>query len=190
MKLQANKAYVIMAQEKTLALGIENGSAENGALIKLQEASQTGADSQKWTVKYVDGEWFKLINKHSGKALDLCMLGTVNGTWVQQWESVDTDSQLWTLEETAEGSCLIRSQRAGIYLDIAMGAAVPGAQMQIWEKTGSANQVWHFSPTQLDEAVKPDEKAASEAAPRKKQPREKPLRLKKQLHLEIRKQLR
>ena len=37
VKLQANKDYVIMAQEKTLALGIENGSVENGALIKLQE---------------------------------------------------------------------------------------------------------------------------------------------------------
>ena len=32
VKLQANKAYVIMAQEKTLALGIENGSAENGEI--------------------------------------------------------------------------------------------------------------------------------------------------------------
>ena len=48
MKLQANKDYVIMAQEKTLALGIENGSVENGALIKLQEASKTVAESQKW----------------------------------------------------------------------------------------------------------------------------------------------
>lgn len=188
MKLQANKDYVIMAQEKTLALGIENGSVENGALIKLQEASKKVAESQKWKAEYIDDEWFKLINKHSEKVLDLCMLGTVNGTWVQQWESVDTDSQLWSLEETAEGSYLIKSQRAGIYLDIAMGAAVPGAQMQIWEKTGSANQVWHFIATQIGETVKPAEKADTEAAQQKKRPPENPLQLKGQPRLELKKQ--
>ncbi|MEF9918881.1 MAG: RICIN domain-containing protein [Eubacterium sp.] len=154
MKLKHNEAYRILAQEKELALGVENNSMENNVSIKLQNLSDTNKENQIWSVFYVDDNWFKLINRHSGKAMDLKLCGIENGTWIHQWDVLDSvDSQLWSAEMMEDGLYRLKSKQAMTFLDIAGGTVVTNAQIQIWEETGNTNQLWRFEPIEQETAI-------------------------------------
>ena len=155
MKIRENTEYIILSSEKHHALGIENESTANGALVKLQIPTET--ESQRWIpVALADG-WFRLLNKKSGKALDLCMAGVENGTWIHQWDSLDdADSQAWRMAEGPDGTTTIESKKAGRCIDICLAIDTDGAQLQIWDATGQPPQNWIF-----EEAVKKVSKRSS-----------------------------
>ena len=100
MAFKKNQYYLILSRVNKKALGIENASLENGALVQLQD--KDGSDAQQWQA--IGGESsFKLINKLSGKALDVVYGGTECGSWVHQWEDLPTDTQQWYLEHDLDG---------------------------------------------------------------------------------------
>ncbi len=72
-----NVWYTIAAKAGGKVIEIENASADNGAKVCLAEA--TGADQQLWSIVHIDGKYYKIINKNSGKALDIINMGVVNG---------------------------------------------------------------------------------------------------------------
>lgn len=161
MKLLKTKAYKIAEQNTGLVLGVDNASEENGAFVKLQSDAGADAKYQMWNAVYEDDTWFRLVNKQSKKALDLSMSGTMNGTWVHQWDVSDTDSQLWCLEEGEKDHAMLKSKHSTTYLDIVDGTPWDGAQVQIWEKTGDAIQNWHFEVVKTPTKPRATKKASA-----------------------------
>ena len=82
-----NVWYTIAAKAGGKVIEIENASTDNGAKVCLAEA--TGADQQLWSIVHIDGKYYKIINKNSGKALDIINMGVVNGANLHQWDFVD-----------------------------------------------------------------------------------------------------
>jgi Ricin-type beta-trefoil lectin domain-like/Right handed beta helix region len=63
---------------------------------KVQQVPFFGGDHQLWTLQAVNGH-YKIINKASGKVLDVSGFSKDNGALVHQWTSNDADNQRWKL---------------------------------------------------------------------------------------------
>eukprot|EP00586_Coscinodiscus_wailesii_P005422 CAMPEP_0172486448 /NCGR_PEP_ID=MMETSP1066-20121228/15033_1 /TAXON_ID=671091 /ORGANISM="Coscinodiscus wailesii, Strain CCMP2513" /LENGTH=408 /DNA_ID=CAMNT_0013252417 /DNA_START=108 /DNA_END=1334 /DNA_ORIENTATION=+ len=90
-----------------------------------------------------EGETFYIINPETGKALDVCWGGKVNGTNVHLWHLNYTGAQKWTLK--SDGT--ICNPQSGKCLDFRRSEtnANDNDNVVIWEKNGSESQVWKLT---------------------------------------------
>jgi hypothetical protein len=89
---------------------------------------------------------YKLIARHSGKALDVLNNGTADGTTVQQWTPNTCVCQQWTLTHQGSGRYSITGVGSGKLLDVNGNSTADGAKVQIWTSTGGNNQRFTFIP--------------------------------------------
>ena len=68
----------------------------------------------------------------TGNAIDLCLNGTVDGTWLHKWTPNTGRSQQWKAEFTDDGFVRFRSVLADKYLDLYQAFSGNGARAQIW----------------------------------------------------------
>lgn len=160
--------------EEVLIINRRTGKAlhcsgmDNGQVV-IQSAP-TGEDAQIWDpVRVEDG--VKLINKASGKVLDVVHGGTEAGTWAQTWEDVGGGSQVWKLAKITATYRKIVNVQAGKVLDIVDMREDDGAPAQIWDDVDGSGQQWKLVPP-ADFAAKgaKSRTAKSEAAPAGKEP--------------------
>jgi len=93
-------AFLIQIKPGTLkCLGVSEASMSDGAPTELQDCSN--GDGQAWYFVPVarEGGRFMILNKRSGKSLDVLGIGTANGTRVGQWEFVNGNNQKWELRD-------------------------------------------------------------------------------------------
>lgn len=114
--------------------GLDNGMA-------VVQSTPTGEDAQIWDPVRVD-DGVKLINKASGKALDLVDGGTEDGTWAHTWEDVGCGSQVWKLAKITATYRKIVNVQAGKVLDIVDMREDDGAPIQIWGDVDGSGQQW------------------------------------------------
>ncbi len=70
---------------------------------------------------------YRLIARHSGKALEVSNYGTANGSNVQQWGYVGASSQKWTITRLNSNQYKIIGVGSGRSLDVAGGSGADGA---------------------------------------------------------------
>lgn len=83
---------------------------------------------------------YRIINQHSGKALDVADFAMGDGGNVHQWDYVGGNNQKWTLSAAGAGYYTLRSAMSGKVLDIAGGSTANGANVQQWSSNGSNAQ--------------------------------------------------
>ncbi len=108
VQAQADGAAKITAAHSGLALDIRENSLADGA--KAIQWPWHGKDNQLWSIESggaASGQ-YRLIAKHSGKALDAHSesgsSGPAAGAAVQQWSSHGSCNQLWTFVPVAGGA--------------------------------------------------------------------------------------
>ena len=89
--------------------------------------------------------WYVLVNRHSGKALDVYDLATENGAPLVQWARSDGAWQQWQFVDSGDGSYRLRSRHSGKVVEIAGGSTADGATVQQWTDTNALSQ--RFSMT-------------------------------------------
>jgi hypothetical protein len=89
---------------------------------------------------------YKIIARHSGKALDVLNNGTANGSNVQQWASNNCVCQQWTLAHQGSGRYSVTGVGSGKMLDVNGNSTADGANVQIWTSTNGNNQRFTFLP--------------------------------------------
>ncbi|MDH6455885.1 MULTISPECIES: RICIN domain-containing protein [unclassified Streptomyces] len=87
--------------------------------------------------------WFKLVNRRSGKVLDVSAGGTADGAKVIQYTSSGSANQQWQFLPNADGSFRLRARHSGRVLD-SSGDSAQGAQLIQWHDAGSDNQWWRL----------------------------------------------
>lgn len=90
---------------------------------------------------------YKILARHSGKALDVTNNGTADGTNVQQWTANDCACQQWTLTYLGSGQYQVIGASSGKSLDVASNSTADGANIQLWTYNGGNNQRFTFTPT-------------------------------------------
>ncbi len=87
----------------------------------------------------LQGGWFRLVNRNSGKALDVNGASTADGAKVVQWTSSGSANQQWQLLPNADGSSRLSARHSGRLLS---GGTVQGEQLEQRADAGTDNQWW------------------------------------------------
>jgi regulation of enolase protein 1 (concanavalin A-like superfamily) len=90
---------------------------------------------------------YRIIARHSGKALDVTGASTADGANVEQWTYSGGTNQQWTLTNLGSGQYKIIGVGSGKSLDVANNSTADGANIDIWPYSGSNNQRFTFTPT-------------------------------------------
>lgn len=106
------------------------------AVVVSQASAQQTLDLKKWYV---------LVNRNSGKVLDVNGASTADGARVIQWPWTGSTNQQWTIVANPDGSVRLRSVKSGKLLDSPAGSS-QGAALDQWTDTNSNNQWWQLVP--------------------------------------------
>ena len=86
---------LIKTGKKGVDSAVEWASRDDGA--NVQQCSYNGNSCQKWELRRV-GNSYAIINKNSGKALDVSGRSTADNANVLQWRYTGANNELWNIE--------------------------------------------------------------------------------------------
>ncbi|MGL1903207.1 MAG: RICIN domain-containing protein [Fibrobacterales bacterium] len=88
---------------------------------------------------------YQIVNKLSGKCLDVAEAAQWNGANIQQWDCYGGQNQLWSIVKAGEHYKII-NKLSGKALDIAEWSWNNGGNIHQWDYVDGANQQWSISP--------------------------------------------
>lgn len=132
------KTYKIVIKLSGKVVEVPGASTANGT--QLDQATDTGASNQRWTVTDVGGGYSALRNKRSGLAIDLAGANPANAAAIVQWPYTSAVNQQWQLVDTGGGYFKIVSRSSGKVFDVTANNKADGTLIQQWPDNGGANQ--------------------------------------------------
>lgn len=91
---------------------------------------------------------FSVINRNSGKYLEIPYANTASGTQADQWGFTNNPTQVWSIAPTSSGSSYtLTNLNSGKLLDITGSSTSNGAAAVQEPSSGNSSQDWTFTPT-------------------------------------------
>ena len=90
-------------------------------------------------------KWYVLVNRNSGKALDVYNLATNDGARITQWTRNDQYQQQWQFVDSGGGYYRLRSRHSGKVLDVYDYSTANGAPIVQWSDHNGTNQQWRLA---------------------------------------------
>ncbi|MGW8763669.1 glycosyl hydrolase family 95 catalytic domain-containing protein [Streptomyces sp. NPDC055815] len=90
---------------------------------------------------------FRVVNRASGKVLDVSGQSTADGAAVIQWPWSGGTNQQWRLLPDPDGSFRLSNVNSGKVLDNPGASTTHGQALDQWTDTDSPNQWWKLTPT-------------------------------------------
>ncbi|MFI9463966.1 non-reducing end alpha-L-arabinofuranosidase family hydrolase [Streptomyces xiamenensis] len=88
---------------------------------------------------------YVLVNRNSGKALDVYNLATGDGARITQWTRNDQAQQQWQFVDSGNGNYRIKSRHSGKVLDIHNWSTQNGGSIVQWTDLNATNQQWRVA---------------------------------------------
>jgi hypothetical protein len=107
-----------------------------GAVVVTQPATAASVDTSAYYV---------IVNRHSGKALDVYNLATNDGAPIVQWARNDGHQQQWQFVDSGGGYYRLRSRLSGKVLDIYERSTSGGANVVQWADNNGWNQQFRLA---------------------------------------------
>ncbi|MEU5820142.1 non-reducing end alpha-L-arabinofuranosidase family hydrolase [Streptomyces sp. NPDC047803] len=93
----------------------------------------------------VDGNAsYVLVNRNSGKALDVYNMATTDGARITQWSRNDQSQQQWQFVDSGDGYYRMKSRLSGKVLDVYNWSTANGASIVQWTDLNATNQQWRL----------------------------------------------
>jgi beta-xylosidase len=89
--------------------------------------------------------WYVLVNRNSGKALDVYNLATNDGARITQWTRGGGAWQQWQFVDSGGGFYRLKSRHSGKVLDVHNWSTADGGAIVQWTDNNSANQQWRLA---------------------------------------------
>ena len=89
--------------------------------------------------------WYVLVNRHSGKAMDVYNWATTDGARIAQWTRTDGANQQWQFVDSGGGYYRLRSRHSGKVLDVMNRSTADGAQIVQWTDGNGTNQQFRLA---------------------------------------------
>jgi beta-xylosidase len=115
-----------------VALALVGGAAVVGASAASAATVDTNA-------------WYVLVNRNSGKALDVYNFATNDGARITQWTRSNANNQQWQFVDSGGGYYRIRSRHSGKVLDVFNLSTANGAAIVQWADGNGNNQQWSLA---------------------------------------------
>jgi endoglucanase len=90
---------------------------------------------------------YKIVARHSGKAMDANGAGTANGTQIIQWAYGGGNNQRWTVTNRGNNQYSIVGVQSGRAVEVSNSSTANGAKVQLWDYLGANNQKYTFTAT-------------------------------------------
>ncbi|HLL68298.1 MAG TPA: RICIN domain-containing protein [Micromonosporaceae bacterium] len=90
---------------------------------------------------------YVLVNRHSGKAIDVSGAGTADGAAIIQWTRTNAANQQWRFVDSGGGYYRLRSVHSGKVLDVSARSTLDGANVVQWADTNGTNQQFQVVDT-------------------------------------------
>nr|WP_239159796.1 non-reducing end alpha-L-arabinofuranosidase family hydrolase [Actinoplanes humidus] len=113
-----------------------------GGLFAIAQAPAASAATIDTGASYV------LVNRNSGKALDVYNLATTDGARITQWARNDGAQQQWQFVDSGGGFYRLKSKLSGKVLDVYNLSTADGAAVVQWTDNNTTNQ--QFSVQDVD----------------------------------------
>ncbi|WP_426570278.1 non-reducing end alpha-L-arabinofuranosidase family hydrolase [Streptomyces canus] len=88
---------------------------------------------------------YVLVNRNSGKALDVYNLATGDGARITQWTRNDQSQQQWQFVDSGGGYYRIKSRHSGKVLDLYNWSTANGGSIVQWADLNATNQQWRLA---------------------------------------------
>ncbi|HEX5205727.1 MAG TPA: non-reducing end alpha-L-arabinofuranosidase family hydrolase, partial [Actinoplanes sp.] len=92
--------------------------------------------------------WYVLVNRNSGKAIDVYNLAMNDGARIAQWSRNDQNQQQWQFVASGGGYYRLKSRLSGKVLDVYNWSTADSGAIVQWTDNNSANQ--QFSIQDID----------------------------------------
>ncbi|MEU3340540.1 RICIN domain-containing protein [Streptomyces sp. NPDC006668] len=107
----------------------------------------TGCACQRWNLAQtalpsLSTGQYVLVNKNSGKYLEIPAASTTAGTAADQWQNSACDCQLWTFQSQSGGAWTLQNVHSALKLDIGNASTAAGAALVQTSASGGASQKW------------------------------------------------
>lgn len=90
---------------------------------------------------------YRLLARHSGKALDVSGVSTADGAAIHQWTYGGWTNQHWQITPVSNGFYKLIAQHSGKALDVAGAGTANGTRVHQWTDNGLQAQRWKIEPT-------------------------------------------
>ncbi|MET9764504.1 non-reducing end alpha-L-arabinofuranosidase family hydrolase [Streptomyces sp. NPDC006372] len=88
---------------------------------------------------------YVLVNRNSGKALDVYNMATGDGARITQWSRNDQNQQQWQFVDSGGGYYRIKSRHSGKVLDVKDRSTANGGSIVQWTDLNATNQQWRLA---------------------------------------------
>jgi endo-1,4-beta-xylanase len=89
--------------------------------------------------------WYVLLNRNSGKALDVYGLSTADGGRIAQWARNNGNNQQWQFVDSGGGYYRIKSRHSSKVLDVYNFSTANGGSIVQWADGNGNNQQWRLA---------------------------------------------
>ncbi|MGW3346217.1 non-reducing end alpha-L-arabinofuranosidase family hydrolase [Nonomuraea rubra] len=89
--------------------------------------------------------WYVLVNRNSGKALDVFNLATNDGARITQWTRNNQNQQQWQFVDSGGGYYRLKSRHSGKVLDVYNFSTANGGAIVQWADLNGTNQQWRLA---------------------------------------------
>jgi endo-1,4-beta-xylanase len=89
--------------------------------------------------------WYTLVNRNSGKALDVCGVSTADGACIQQYARSGGQNQQWQFVDVGGGYYRVRARHSGKALDVYNWSTADNAAIVQWSDHGGNNQQFRLA---------------------------------------------
>ncbi|MFC5820287.1 non-reducing end alpha-L-arabinofuranosidase family hydrolase [Nonomuraea sp. NPDC050478] len=89
--------------------------------------------------------WYVLVNRNSGKALDVYNLSTADGGRITQWTRNNGNQQQWQFVDSGGGYYRLKSRHSGKVLDVYNWSTANGGAIVQWADHNGTNQQWRLA---------------------------------------------
>ncbi|WSA12943.1 non-reducing end alpha-L-arabinofuranosidase family hydrolase [Streptosporangium subroseum] len=89
--------------------------------------------------------WYVLVNRTSGKALDVYNLATNDGARITQWARNNGNQQQWQFVDSGSGYYRVKSRLSGKVLDVSNFSTANGGAIVQWTDLNGTNQQWRLA---------------------------------------------
>ncbi|KOX28141.1 glycosyl hydrolase [Saccharothrix sp. NRRL B-16348] len=114
--------------------------------LLLAAGTMTAVNAAPASAATVDtSAWYVLVNRNSGKALDVYGLATTDGGRIAQWTRNDGANQQWQFLDSGGGYYRLKSRHSGKVLDVPNSSTADGAAIQQWTDHGGTNQQFRLA---------------------------------------------
>jgi hypothetical protein len=89
--------------------------------------------------------WYTLVNRNSGKALDVCGASTADGACIQQYTRSSGQNQQWQFVDSGGGYYRLKARHSGKVLDVYNVSTADSAKLVQWADGNGTNQQFRLA---------------------------------------------